>query len=130
MDSKFKINDRVKVIYPQGIRIGCIKEVKYDGVYDVNFGGGATGHDIAEGLITKILSQEDVLKDFNPDEHRIETPFQDLLANEKWESYRRAVAGQIAVKLANVENRSPAEVGRYAVETATMVVKQLREITI
>ena len=78
----------------------------------------------------RMLTQEDFLKDFNPDEHRIETPFQDLLENEKWELYRRAVAGQIAVKLANVENRSPVEVGRYAVETATMVVKQLREITI
>ena len=78
----------------------------------------------------RILTQEDFLKDFNPEEHRIETPFQDLLANEKWESYRRAVAGQIAVKLANLEKYSSGEVGRYAVETATMVVKQLREITI
>ena len=84
----------------------------------------------AERICKSVLTQEDFCKELNPEEHRIETPFQDLLANEKWESYRRAVAGQIAVKLANVENCSPAEVGRYAVETATMVVKQLREITI
>ena len=76
------------------------------------------------------VTQSDFVQDFNPDEHRIETPFQDLLTNEKWEFYRRAVAEQIAIKLANVENLSSSEVGRYAVETATMVVKQLREITI
>lgn len=76
------------------------------------------------------ISKEDAIKGLNPDEHRIDTPLQDLLTKERLESYRRSVAGQIAVKLANVDNRPPEEVGRYAVETATMVVKHLRDITI
>lgn len=76
------------------------------------------------------ISQEDFVKEINPEEDRIATPFQDLLAKEKWESYRRAVAGQIAVKLANVDNHPPEDVSRYAAETATMVVKHLRETII
>lgn len=74
--------------------------------------------------------REDSDKDLNPEENRIVTPFQDLVEKERLESYRRAVAGQIAVKLANIDNHSPDEVGIYAVETATMVVKHLREMTI
>lgn len=84
----------------------------------------------AKGWFKGIISQEDAIKELNPEENRIVTPFQDLVEKERLESYRRVVAGQIAVKLANVDNYSPDEVGRYAVETATMVVKHLREITI
>lgn len=76
------------------------------------------------------ISQEDFVKEINPEEHRIITPLQDLVEKERLESYRRAVAGQIAVKLANIDNHSPEDVGRYAVETATMVVKHLRDMTI
>lgn len=139
------IGDKVKVSFPNGREeAGVIAEIKHNGWCDVDFGDGCISHDIPQDRIerlipiseeeikewVKTMSKEDAIKELNPEEHRIDTPFQDLLTKERWEAYRRDVAGQIAVKLANVDNRPPEDVGRYAVETATMVVKHLRDITI
>lgn len=40
------IGDKVIVHYPSGDRIGRIQEVMFDGTYDIDFGGGCTGHNI------------------------------------------------------------------------------------
>ena len=45
-EANVKIGDKVVVHYPSGDRIGRIKEVMLDGTYDIDFGGGCTGHNI------------------------------------------------------------------------------------
>lgn len=50
-EANVKIGDRVIVHYPSGDRIGHIKEVMLDGTYDIDYGGGCTGHNITRSQI-------------------------------------------------------------------------------
>ena len=50
-EAKFKVGDKVVVHYSTGDRIGRIQEVLYDGYYDVDYGGGCTGHLIIESRL-------------------------------------------------------------------------------
>lgn len=50
-EAKFKVGDKVVVHYPSGDRIGHIKEVMLDGTYDIDYGGGCTGHNITRSQI-------------------------------------------------------------------------------
>lgn len=50
-EANVKIGDKVVVHYPSGDRIGRIKEVMLDCTYDIDFGGGCTGHNITRSQI-------------------------------------------------------------------------------
>lgn len=50
-EANVKIGDKVVVHYPSGDRIGHIKEVMLDGTYDIDYGGGCTGHNITRQQI-------------------------------------------------------------------------------
>lgn len=103
MDSKFKVNDAVVVMYPKGNTFGHIKEVKYGGVYDVDFGGGCTGHDINEDMIVRYSITEvykELVKDLNPNEHKISIP---LPEDAKWEAIGRGYASVLMEKQARID---------------------------
>lgn len=55
-EAKFKVGDKVVVHYPSGDRIGRIKEVMLDGTYDIDFGGGCTGHNITRSQIEQYVA--------------------------------------------------------------------------
>ena len=50
-EPKFNVGDKVVVHYSTGDKIGRIQEVLYDGCYDVDYGGGCTGHHIIESRL-------------------------------------------------------------------------------
>lgn len=50
-EAKFKVGDKVVVHYPNSDRIGCIQEEMLDGTYDIDYGGGCTGHNITRSQI-------------------------------------------------------------------------------
>ncbi|WP_300905734.1 hypothetical protein [uncultured Bacteroides sp.] len=50
-EPKFNVGDKVVVHYSTGDKIGLIQEVLYDGCYDVDYGGGCTGHHIIESRL-------------------------------------------------------------------------------
>ena len=47
-EPKFNVGDKVVVHYSTGDKMGRIQEVLYDGCYDIDYGGGCTGHHIIE----------------------------------------------------------------------------------
>lgn len=51
VDAEVGVGDRVIVHYPNGDRIGRIQEVMFDGTYDIDYGGGCTGHNITRSQI-------------------------------------------------------------------------------
>lgn len=51
MSNEIKVGNKVIVHYPSGDRIGHIQEVMLDGTYDIDFGGGCTGHNITRSQI-------------------------------------------------------------------------------
>lgn len=51
MSNEIKQGDKVVVHYPSGDRIGHILEIMLDGTYDIDFGGGCTGHNITRSQI-------------------------------------------------------------------------------
>lgn len=51
MSNEIKQGDKVIVHYPNGDRIGRIQEVMLDGTYDIDYGGGCTGHNITRSQI-------------------------------------------------------------------------------
>lgn len=51
VDAEVGVGDRVIVHYPNGDRIGRIQEVMLDGTYDIDYGGGCTGHNITRSQI-------------------------------------------------------------------------------
>lgn len=50
-EPKFKVGDKVVVHYSTGDKMGRIQEVLYDGCYDIDYGGGCTGHHIIESRL-------------------------------------------------------------------------------
>lgn len=50
-EPKFNVGDKVVVHYSTGDKMGRIQEVLYDGCYDVDYGGGCTGHHIIESRL-------------------------------------------------------------------------------
>ena len=50
-EPKFNVGDKVVVRYSTGDKMGRIQEVLYDGCYDVDYGGGCTGHHIIESRL-------------------------------------------------------------------------------
>lgn len=53
---EIKQGDKVIVHYPNGDRIGRIQEVMLDGTYDIDYGGGCTGHNIARSQIEQYVT--------------------------------------------------------------------------
>ncbi len=51
----------------------------------------------------------------------------EFIENNKWETLRRSIAEQVAVKNARVYEVCPEDVGEYAVAVANMVIKGLKE---
>ena len=51
VDAEVGVGDRVIVHYPNSDRIGRIQEVMLDGTYDIDYGGGCTGHNITRSQI-------------------------------------------------------------------------------
>lgn len=49
--NEIKQGDKVVVHYPSGDMIGRIQEVMLDGTYDIDYGGGCTGHNITRSQI-------------------------------------------------------------------------------
>lgn len=58
-EPKFKVGDKVKAHYPYGDEIGHIQEVMLDGTYDIDFGGGCTGHGITEDMLEPYTEQKE-----------------------------------------------------------------------
>lgn len=50
-EPKFNVGDKVVVHYSTGDKMGRIQEALYDGCYDVDYGGGCTGHHIIESRL-------------------------------------------------------------------------------
>lgn len=50
-EAESKVGDKVVVHYPSGDRIGHILEIMLDGTYDIDYGGGCTGHNITRSQI-------------------------------------------------------------------------------
>lgn len=50
-EPKFKVGDKVVVHCPSGDSIGHILEIMLDGTYDIDYGGGCTGHNITRSQI-------------------------------------------------------------------------------
>ena len=50
-EPKFNVGDKVVVHYSTGDKMGRIQEVLYDGCYDIDYGGGCTGHHIIESRL-------------------------------------------------------------------------------
>lgn len=50
-EAEFKVGDKVVVHYPNSDRIGRIQEEMLDGTYDIDYGGGCTGHNITRSQI-------------------------------------------------------------------------------
>lgn len=50
-EANVKIGDNVVVHYPSRDRIGRILKIMLDGTYDIDFGGGCTGHNITRSQI-------------------------------------------------------------------------------
>lgn len=50
-EANVKIGDKVVVHCPSGDMIGRIQEVMLDGTYDIDYGGGCTGHNITRSQI-------------------------------------------------------------------------------
>lgn len=63
-DKNVKIGDKVVVHYPSGDRIGRIREVMLDGTYDIDFGGGCTGHNITRSQIESYTAPKIKVGDF------------------------------------------------------------------
>lgn len=57
-EKNVKIGDKVVVHYPSGDRIGRIQEVMLDGTYDIDYGGGCTGHNITRSQIEPYTAPE------------------------------------------------------------------------
>ena len=55
-EANVKIGDKVVVHYPSGDRIGRIQEEMLDGTYDIDFGGGCTGHNITRSQIESYIA--------------------------------------------------------------------------
>lgn len=80
-------------------------------------------------IIVKMITQEDMVEDFNPKEHRIFQPLSEAIEKDMLEAYRRDIARQVAVKIACGDYTSE-EVGTYAVGVANEVIKHLKETSI
>lgn len=57
-EAEFKVGDRVIVHYPSGDMIGHIQEEMLDGTYDIDYGGGCTGHNITRSQIELYTTPE------------------------------------------------------------------------
>lgn len=77
----------------------------------------------------RALSQDDFLKDLDPEAHRISTYEVEVNPNFiNWTSYEADLAKEIAVKIVgeHVDNR-PSAIGEYAAQTAKAVVEHLKK---
>lgn len=119
-----KIGDKVVVHYPSGDRIGRIQEIMLDGTYDIDFGGGCTGHNITRLQIepyTKPTEQEEAEKPNTT----IKIPVEVDLTDSYWDAYTANLAKEVALKVAN-KYTDPKEAAEYAVQTAEAVVAGLK----
>ena len=128
MAEALNIGDRVKVLFPNGREeAGVIAEIKHNGWCDVDFGGGCISHDIPEDRIERlipiseeeiirqreeefdvqakewfknIISKEDVLKELNPNDHKLALP---LPEDAKWEAIGRGYASVLMDRQARID---------------------------
>lgn len=80
----------------------------------------------------RVLSQDDLLKDFDPWEHKItpERPTYEVAVDNvtiNWQRYEADLAKEIAVKLSKPNENKPGYVADYAVSVAKAVVENLKK---
>lgn len=154
-EPKFNVGDKVVVHYSTGDKMGRIQEILNDGCYDVDYGGGCTGHYIIESRLypytepteliqpkeqteaeedTRIRQMEAELDEFrkaeldrvlHPEKYHTYEVTVDNVAMD-WQRYEADLAKDIALKVANKYN-DPKEAADYAVSVAKAVVENLKK---
>lgn len=124
---ELNIGDKVKVSFPNGgVGVGVIAEIKLNGWCDIDFGGGCISHDIPQDRIERliplseedirkreeefdkaakewfkgIISQEDAIKNLNPNEHKVNISIPE---DAKWEAIGRGYASALMEKQARID---------------------------
>lgn len=89
-EPRFKVGDKVVVSYCfEHDKIGRIKEVLYDGYYDIDYGGGRTGHHIIESRLEPYTEPEEdkaeeiANKAIEPVEKHFDNILKDSFRNER-----------------------------------------------
>lgn len=95
-EPRFKVGDKVVVSYClEHDKIGRIQEVLYDGCYDVDYGGGCTGHPIIEGRLEPYTEPEEESRNLSQETAICDKQFDNILKDSFRSERRLNIATQI-----------------------------------
>ena len=79
-EPRFKVGDKVVVSYCfERDKIGRIQEVLYDGCYDIDYGGGCTGHRIIESRLEPYTEPEEESRNLSQETANCDKQFDNIL---------------------------------------------------
>ena len=138
-EPKFKVGDKVVVNYSTGDMIGRIQEVLYDGYYDVDYGGGCTGHHIFKSRLvpytepTELVQPKEQTEGTSPNVNHSDIDIDTIVARgyipdpnsffkRDWDAYTVDLAKELAIAYAK-RGKSPLD----AVAAAKEIAKRLKQ---